>query len=165
MVKPNASIMDLVHQIVARDVARGFELARSLGYQVPKEYDVGLKYKPAGRPVKGLHADGQWYLFTIRVSEVRRDVRVYLPEFNGRQSLRRVSDLWERVMTELHRAASMMAHYWIDAHPEAIDVESAKAALEKLDAMLTNPDDEAKLLREAESAMRHARYEVKGAGK
>jgi len=132
------SIDDIVAQLLAREIAFGFETARSFGYKMPAEYDVGFQ-RIAISMFKG--SKGERCRYRLRVNDVTYDVEVFVPYLNGRISLAEVNALWEAAMVDLINAARAMANIWIDKHPEAqLKGTDAKKALAILSTV--QKDDE-----------------------
>jgi hypothetical protein len=82
--KLTRAIRELVTQIVARDVAAGVELARSLGYSMPKDFAVGVSFVE----------DGDLTRVRMRLDDASHDAIVRLPHLDGRETLARTDALW-----------------------------------------------------------------------
>lgn len=147
--------LDLVHQILAREATRAFELARGLGFDMPREFDCGMRYI-----VEGREREGERVRFHLRAADAVVRVVVLLPSFNRRMSLNRVDVLWKRAMADLHRAATSLAHVWIDLHPESRPVD-AQAAIARLEAVIHDDTASEAWSSEATRAARAARYEMR----
>ena len=75
------SILDILHQLIARHAARGFESARLLGFAVPTAWDFGLKFAADHNqrtPPRGSGA-GAWCRFTLRANDTTWDVVTFVP--------------------------------------------------------------------------------------
>jgi hypothetical protein len=107
-VKMTASIESMVTHIVARDIAAGVELARSMGYPMPRDYDIGVKFI----------ADGQRTRIRMRLGDVTYDSLVTLPDLDGRMSLRKVDDMWVEAWQRIKADAITVAQVWLGKHPE-----------------------------------------------
>lgn len=126
---------ELLAQIIARDVACGVEMARSIGHRMPLEYDVGFTRKSLmiGRLPGAL---GVQTVITLRLDDATYDVRVLVPYLDGRTTLAQVDELWNDLVERLHSASLTLAHVWLDKHPDAqVKGEEATAALAKLAAL------------------------------
>jgi hypothetical protein len=106
--KLTRAIRDLVTQIVARDVAAGVELARSIGYSMPKDFAVGVSFVE----------DGEFTRIWLRLDDVSHDAIVRLPHLDGRQSLTTTDAMWKRAWVHIHGEALVLAQRWIDKHPD-----------------------------------------------
>jgi hypothetical protein len=111
------SIKTLVTQIVARDVAAGVELARSLGYSMPKDFDVGVSFHE--------EYDGRTRI-QLRLDDARYAAIVQLPHLDGRLSIKSVDAMWQKAWTRIHADALTVAQVWIDKHPEAHPKDATK---------------------------------------
>jgi hypothetical protein len=125
----NDIIKDLVTQIVARDVAAGVELARSLGHAMPKDFQVGVRF------IK----DGEKMRVRIRLDDVTYDAIVQLPYLDGRHSLPMVDAMWKVAWERIHADALTTTQVWLDKHPEARSHDAVKS-LKIIDAL--KEDDE-----------------------
>jgi hypothetical protein len=124
-------IETLVTHIVARDVAAGVELARSLGYEMPADFDVGVRFIQ----------DGARTRIRMRLNDVSHDSIVYLPDISGSLPLRRVDEMWKAAWIRIHGDALTVAHVWLEKHPEAaLDRKLSGKALSLLDALRADPD-------------------------
>jgi hypothetical protein len=134
----------IVTNIIARDVAAGVELVRSLGYKMPVEFDVGVRFISEPRKLIGRIPDGSlpdWPMrIRMRMADVTHDALVMLPELEeppwGRFkiSVAEVAAKWERAWDRIHGDALTVAQVWIDKHPEAA-MNRPRAALAFLDAL------------------------------
>lgn len=110
----------LMTQIIARDIAAGVELARSLGHRMPSDFDVGVRFI----------ADGRITRIRMRLDDVTYDSIVELPDLEGRQSLQITAVMWEEAWLRIHADALVVADGWLDKHPEAtVSEEGAAQAL------------------------------------
>lgn len=125
-------IENLVTQVLARDIAAGVELARSLGYVMPTDFTIGIKFMFAGSRTR----------VRMRLDDVTHDSFVMLPDLNGRQSLPETDRLWKAAWERLHVDALTVAQVWIDHHPTAL--KDGVHALAILDAMKADDDLHAK---------------------
>lgn len=131
------SILDILHQLIARHAARAFESARLLGFAVPTAWDFGLKFKEdhtraSERAVRGA---GAWCRFTLRANDATWDIVTFVPALDDSGgTLAEVSRHWESCVADLIRGAETLSHVWIDRHPEAFVGDPAKA-LAKLDSL------------------------------
>ena len=131
------SILDILHQLIARHAARAFESARLLGFTVPTAWEFGLKFKEdptrASAPVGS--GAGAWCRFTLRANDATWDVVTFVPALdNSGGTLAEVSRRWEGCVADLIHGAATLPHVWIDRHPEAFVGDPAKA-LAKLDSL------------------------------
>lgn len=115
--KLTPAIRELVTQIVARNVAAGVEFARSIGFVMPKDFSIGLRFID----------DGDWTRLRMRLDDVTHDAIVRLPHLDGRQSLKKTDEMWKAAWERIHADALALAQVWIDKHAEA----SASIAEEK----------------------------------
>ena len=166
------AIEALITNIVARDVAAGVELARSLGYKMPKEFDVGVRFIGEPRKLKGYFSGeppDHPMRIRMRLADVTYDSLVTLPELEESSSWGRlkismasVALKWERAWERIHDDALIIAQVRIDKHPEAA-MDRPRAALTFL-ATLENDDAlMAKWLRECRERSKHFKYTA-GAG-
>jgi hypothetical protein len=124
--KLNAEIKDLVTQIVARDVAAGVELARSIGHPMPKDFAVGVRFVE----------DGEHTRVRMRLDDAVLDSIVRLPNLDGRQSLASVDTMWKTAWKRIHIDALVLAQRWLDKHPEVrVSKEGTVKAIAILDAL------------------------------
>jgi hypothetical protein len=147
-VKLDRAIEALVTQVVARDVAAGVELARSIGYAMPKDFDVGVAFHE--------EADGRTRI-RMRLDDTRYDSLVVLPHLDGRTSMQRNSEMWEAAWQRIHTDAITIAHVWIDKHPEA-KPRDATQMLSLLDAMKADEDLSKKWMMECEERAKRFTY-------
>ena len=161
----------MITNIIARDVAAGVELARSLGYKMPKEFDVGVTIIHEPRNLVGhfLPTPPDWPVrIRMRMADASYDSRVTLPEIEqlrwGRYSisLADVSAKWEVAWTRIHADALTVAHAWIDKHPEAA-MDRPSDALSFLDLVKSDDAVLAKWLAECRERAKHLKYTA-GAG-
>jgi hypothetical protein len=147
--KLTADIRELVTQIVARDVAAGVELARSIGHAMPKDFAVGVRFVE----------DGPRTRIRMRLDDATHDSIVELPHLDGRQALTTVDAMWKTAWERIHADALVLAQVWIDKHPETgVTKEDAVRALALLDAL--NADDalHARWLESCRERARHFTY-------
>jgi hypothetical protein len=124
--KLTTEIRELVTQIVARDVAAGVELARSIGHPMPKDFAVGVRFIE----------DGQNTRVRMRLDDATYDSIVQLPHLDGRQSLATTDAMWKAAWQRIHTDALILAQVWLDKHPEVrVSNEGAVKALAILDAL------------------------------
>lgn len=124
--KLTAEIREFVTQIVARDVAAGVELARSIGHPMPRDFDVGVRFID----------DGDRTRIRMRLDDATHDAIVQLPHLDGRLPLRTVDTMWKTAWERIHNDALILAQVWLDKHPEVRVVkEGAVKALAILDAL------------------------------
>lgn len=124
--KLTSEIRELVTQIVARDVAAGVELARSIGHQMPKDFAVGVRFVE----------DGMYTRIRMRLEDATYDAIVELPHLDGRLSIRAVDAMWKTAWARIHTDALVLAQVWLDKHPETfLPKEGAAKALAILDAL------------------------------
>ena len=130
------SILDILHQLIARHAARAFESARLLGFAVPTAWDFGLKHAEDRTQAAPTRTDtGAWCRFTLRANDVTWDVVTFVPALDDSGgTLAEVSRRWENCVVDLIRGAETLPHVWIDQHPEAFVGDRAKmlAALDSL---------------------------------
>ena len=144
--KLTPAIRELVTQIVARDVAAGVELARSIGHTMPKDFAVGVRFVEEGD-----HARIQ-----MRLDDVTHDAIVQLPHLDGRLSIVTVEAMWKAAWARIHVDALVLAQVWLDKHPETrVAKEGAVKALAILDAL---KDDDALHARWIESCRDRAKH-------
>jgi hypothetical protein len=110
-------IESLMTQIIARDIAAGVELARSLGHCMPAAFDVGVRFIAAGEVTR----------IRMRLDDVTYDSIVRLPDLEGHQSLRVTAAMWEVAWGRIHADALTVANVWLDKHPEAMGKNAAQA--------------------------------------
>lgn len=123
------AIEDVVTQIVARDITAGVELARSLGYTMPTDFNIGVRF---------IH-ERDVTRIRMRLNDVAHDAIVRLPDLSirhgrHRQSLATSSQMWVDAWERIHADALTVAHVWIDKHPDA-KASLGVRALALLDAM------------------------------
>ena len=146
--KLNATICELVTQIVARDVAAGVELARSIGHPMPKDFDVGVRFVD----------DGVRTRIRMRLDDAVYDAIVYLPHLDGRMSLATTDAMWKTAWDRIHTDALTLAQVWLDKHPEVrVSKDGSVKALAILDALAA---DEALHTRWMESCRERAKHFV-----
>ena len=134
---------ELATMIIARDVAAGFELAKSLGYKVPKSYDVGVTIvHRIARP------KGEACRVRIRVDDVFLDSTIIWPDLYGRCSMRECSEMSNIALERLQADALTVPHLWIDRHG-GLTKEQASDALAKLSKYATTDEDGEAWFREA----------------
>jgi hypothetical protein len=144
--KLTAMIRELVTQIVARDVAAGVELARSIGHPMPKDFAVGVRFIE----------DGAHTRIQIRLDDATYDSIVSLPHLDGRQSLVTTDAMWQAAWERIHADALVLAQVWLDKHPEVrVSKERAAKAL----AILDTPEaDDVLHARWMESCLERAKH-------
>jgi hypothetical protein len=160
----------IVTNIVARDVAAGVELARSLGYKMPKEFDVGVRFISEPRnllvPVSATPPDWPMRIRT-RMADASYDSLVTLPELEVppwsrfKISMADVASKWERAWDRIHADALTVAQVWVDKHPE-VAMDRPRDALAIWDA-LKSDDAMAKWMSECRERAKHFKYTA-GAG-
>jgi hypothetical protein len=147
--KLTTAIRELVTQIVARDVAAGVELARSIGHQMPKDFAVGVRFVE----------DGDRTLIRMRLDDVTHDAIVQLPHLDGRLSLRTVDAMWKAAWTRIHVDALVLAQVWLDKHPEtSVPKEGAAKALAILDALAADDTLQARWIESCRERAKHFTY-------
>lgn len=124
--KLTTHIRELVTQIVARDVAAGVELARSIGHPMPKDFAVGVRFVE----------DGEHTRIQMRLDDATYDAIVRLPHLDGRISIVTIDAMWKTAWERIHADALTLAQVWLDKHPETrVSKEGAVKALAILDAL------------------------------
>jgi len=124
--KLTTHIRELVTQIVARDVAAGVELARSIGHAMPKDFAVGVRFVE----------DGDRTRIQMQLDDATHDAIVYLPHLDGRLSIVTVKAMWKTAWECIHIDALVLAQVWLDKHPETrVSKDGAVKALAILDAL------------------------------
>lgn len=145
--KMTASIESLVTHIVARDIAAGVELARSMGYLMPHDYEIGVRFIADGQPTR----------IRMRLNDVTYDSLVTLPDLDGRMSLRKVDEMWVEAWQRIKADAITVAQVWLGKHPEArLSPDVARKALAALDAQ--SDDDCDKSIAEAREIAKRLTY-------
>lgn len=163
----------ILTNIIARDVAAGVELARSLGYKMPKAFDVGVTFIHEPRNLRGripLGPPPDWTIrIRMRMGDASYDALVTLPEIEqpmwGRYekiSLADVSAKWERAWLRIHSDALTVAQVWIDKHPEAA-MDRPGDALSFLDLVKSDDAVLGKWLAECRERAKQLKYTA-GAG-
>ena len=163
----------IITNIVARDVAAGVELARSLGYKMSAEFDVGVTFLHEPRNLVGRLPPGgpppDWPLrIRMRMVDATYDSRVTLPELDQppwsrfKISMVDVAEKWERAWGRIHADALTVAQVWIDKHPEAA-MDRPADALTFLDLMKSDDAAMVKWLAECRERSKHFKYTA-GAG-
>jgi hypothetical protein len=133
----------LVTHIVARDIAAGVELARTLGFQMPKDFDIGVKF---------IHERNGRFRIRMRLDNATNDSIVDLPDLNGRRAdLKRIDEMWKRAWERIHSDALTVAQVWIDKNKAKTDPDVSLTLLEALkhddklmDAWITSCRERAK---------------------
>lgn len=144
--KLTTHIRELVTQIVARDVAAGVELARSIGHPMPKDFAVGVRFVE----------DGERTRIQMRLDDATHDAIVQLPHLDGRLSIVTVDAMWRTAWERIHADALTLAQVWLDRHPETrVSKEGAVKALAILDAL---KDDNALHARWIETCRERAKH-------
>ena len=142
-------IRDLVTQIVARDVAAGVELARSIGHPMPRDFDVGVRFIE----------DGSATRLRMRLDDVTHDSIVQLPYLDGRLSIKTVDAMWKTAWERIHADALVLAQVWLDKHPETrVAKEGAVKALAILDALAADDALHARWLESCRERAKHFTY-------
>lgn len=156
----------LVTNIIARDVAAGVELARSLGYKMPKEFDVGVRFIHEPRKLIGhlRSTPPDWPMrIRMRLADASYDALVTLPELEQHPwsrfkiSMRDVAAKWERAWERIHADAFMVAQVWIGKHPEAA-MDRPRDALAILDVLKQDDTVMAKWMAECRERSKHFKY-------
>jgi len=149
--KTDPTIEMLVTQIVARDIAAGVELARSIGHAMPTEFDIGVTFIEDGAKTR----------IRMRLDDVTYDSLVVLAPLDGSVPLRIIDDLWKSAWERIHADALTVAQIWIDRHPEVIlNNETAIRALTILDAMASDEDLHARWMKSCTERAKHFKYTV-----
>lgn len=144
--KLTTHIRELVTQIVARDVAAGVELARSIGHPMPVDFAVGVRFVE----------DGDRTRIQMRLDDATHDAIVQLPHLDGRLSIVTVDAMWRTAWERIHADALTLAQVWLDRHPETrVSKEGAVKALAILDAL---KDDNALHARWIETCRERAKH-------
>ena len=147
--KLTAAIRELVTQIVARDVAAGVELARSIGHPMPKDFDVGVRFIE----------DGMHTRIRMRLADATHDSIVQLPHLDGRLSIATVDAMWKTAWKRIHADALVLAQVWIDKHPEIhVSKEGAVKALTILDALAADEALQSHWLKTCRERAKHFSY-------
>lgn len=147
--KLTASIRELVTQIVARDVAAGVELARSIGHQMPKDFAVGVRFIE----------DGDQTRIRMRLDDATYDSIVNLPYLDGRISLKTVDAMWKAAWERIHADALVLAQVWLDKHPETrVSKEGAAKALAILDAFQADDTLQKRWMESCRERAKHFTY-------
>jgi hypothetical protein len=157
----------LITNIVARDVAAGAELARSLGYKMPKEFDVGVRFISEPRNLIGRAPGGTPPDYPMRIrmrmADVTYDSLVTLPELElppwsrFQISMIDVAAKWESAWKRIHADALTVAQVWIDKHPEAA-MDRPQNALSFLDLAKRDDAIMAKWINECHERAKHFKY-------
>jgi hypothetical protein len=136
-------------QIIARDVAAGVEFARSLGFRLPADFDIGVRFID----------DGARTRIRMRLNDATYDSIVKLPDLDGNQPLRVIATMWEVAWQRIHADALTVVIVWIDKHPDdSLDAQqNAACALPILDALL-DEDLYAKWMAGCRERSRHFKY-------
>lgn len=147
--KLTSAIRELVTQIVARDVAAGVELARSIGHPMPKDFDVGVRFIE----------DGQRTRIRMRMDDATHDAIVQLPHLDGRLSLKTVDAMWKTAWERIHVDALVLAQVWLDKHPETrVSKEGAAKALAILDVLAADDVLHARWMASCSERAKHFTY-------
>lgn len=147
--KLNAAIRELVTQIIARDVAAGVELARSIGHPMPNDFDVGVRFID----------DGDRTRVRMRLDDATHDSIVQLPHLDGRLSLMTVDSMWKAAWVRIHTDALVLAQVWLDKHPETrVAKEGAVKALAILDALKADDALHERWLKSCQERAKHFTY-------
>ena len=147
--KLTADIRELVTQIVARDVAAGVELARSIGHPMPKDFDVGVRFID----------DGERTRVRMRLDDATHDSIVQLPHLDGRLPIKTVDAMWKAAWERIHADALVLAQVWLDKHPETrVAKEGAVKALAILDALAADDALHARWMESCRDRAKHFTY-------
>jgi hypothetical protein len=147
--KLNDAIRNLVTQIIARDVAAGVELARSIGHPMPKDFDVGVRFVN----------DGERTRIRMRLDDASHDAIVNLPYLDGRTSLATCDSMWKTAWERIHADALVLAQVWLDKHPEVrVAKDGAVKALAILDALAADDALHARWLESCRERAKHFTY-------
>jgi hypothetical protein len=148
-VKLTAEIKELITQIVARDVAAGVELARSIGHPMPKDFAVGVRFVE----------DGDCTRVRMRLDDATHDAIVRLPHLDGLQSLATTNAMWKTAWERLHTDALILAQTWLNKHPEAfVSKEGSVKALAILDALQADDALHARWIESCRERAKHFTY-------
>ena len=147
--KLTTDIRELVTQIVARDVAAGVELARSIGHAMPKDFDVGVRFVE----------DGDRTRIRMRLNDATHDAIVQLPHLDGRLSIVTVDAMWKTAWARIHIDALVLAQVWLDKHPETrVSKEGATQAIAILDAIAADDELHARWMASCIERAKHFTY-------
>lgn len=150
--KTDAHIEFMVTQIIARDIAAGVELARSLGYSMPVEFDIGVRF------IEDTHERTR---IRMRLDDAVYDVIVHLPHLDGTLPLRQVDAMWKTAWDRIHADALTVAQVWIDKHPEArLTKAGAIMAFGILDALADDDALHDLWMRSCAEHAKHFKYSV-----
>ena len=153
--KLTAAIRELVTQIVARDVAAGVELARSIGHAMPKDFDVGVRFVE----------DDDRTRIRMRLDDATHDAIVQLPHLDGRLSIVTVDAMWKTAWDRIHSDALVLAQVWLDKHPETrVLKEGAVKALAILDAFTADDALRGRWIESCRARAKHFTYRDESAG-
>ena len=147
--KLTAEIHELVTQIVARDVAAGVELARSIGHSMPKDFAVGVRFIE----------DGERTRIRMRLDDAMHDAIVQLPHLDGRLSIVTVDAMWQTAWERIHADALVLAQVWLHKHSEMrVSKEGAVKALAILDAFLADDALQERWMESCRERAKHFTY-------
>jgi hypothetical protein len=147
--KLNHAIRELVTQIVARNVAAGVELARSIGHPMPKDFTIGVRFVE----------DGEDTRVRMRLDDATYDAIVRLPHLDGRQSLATTDAMWKTAWERVHLDALTLAQIWLDKHPEIrVSKDGATKALAILDALKADDALHARWMESCRERAKHFTY-------
>lgn len=147
--KMTAAIKELVTQIVARDVAAGVELSRSIGHPMPRDFAVGVRFVE----------DGDRTRIRMRLDDATYDAIVQLPHLDGRQSLKTTDAMWKAAWERIHADALTLAQVWLDKHPEAfVKRDGAAKAIAILDALKADDELHMKWMQSCLERAKHFTY-------
>ena len=138
---------DLLASIVARDVSFGVEMARSLGFTMPKHFAVGLSLVTSNYERRGFRR-----CYRIRLDDVTAKSTILWPHDDGTVPMRIVDQLLREAFDRLHIDACTMANVWIDKHPEA-RAKAPTEALAKLSAASASDSEWERFAASARNAM------------
>lgn len=128
-----SNIESIMTHILARDVAAGVEMARSLGYVMPANFDIGIKFQQTERG----YGDCVPYRVTLRLNDAHYSSLVALPNFDLSVPIKKSEIIMTSAWNRLHADALTLAQVWIDKHPEAY-MNDPNKALQRLDAMASD---------------------------
>ncbi|MGH7684792.1 MAG: hypothetical protein ACREMT_10640 [Vulcanimicrobiaceae bacterium] len=148
------NVSNLVAQIVARDVGAGVEMARSLGYKMPTEYDVGFLIV-SRELIKGASK----VIIRIRLDDVTYDSGIIWPtQLTPRGNIER---LMAQAFERLRADAVTLAHIWYGKHHEAAPTAIALGeALKKLNLMQRDDVAAQKWMRECAERAKSFTYKT-----
>jgi hypothetical protein len=98
----NASTEKILSHIIARDVAYGVEMARSIGHKMPREYDVGYSKRIERRTGTGMGVRVK-----LRLDDATYEVPVFVPHLDSRCTMLELSEAWEAIRVLIERALEL----------------------------------------------------------